>query len=321
MAGFVTSSRNGKIKYPPSFYNYSSKINLTKINKPIFQLWINNEITSLLGFEDEIVTNTVINLFGLCSTDDSALNTDSSNTNSQQMNETIDPKQAHVVLSGFFNEEVAFQFCIKLWDYMIDASQQPTGIPRQIIEAKKLQLQQEKHQHALATTSSQQLQHKAEKHPSSQKSEYQPRKRRNRWDNNDVPAADNYHIHEHQQRPNIANVVPPDDNNEKSHTIAFRDEYGRSRKQEERERSRDDRTSDVKENYIKHSTDRAPRRRYDGDVDVSSDYHRHRDDERHHSRHRRSHHESSSSDRQNRGRHDNDDYYNDRQQHQRKRQY
>jgi PWI domain len=323
MASYGSAGSNGKIKYPPSFYNYSSKLNLKRINKPILQLWITNEITSLLGFEDEIVTNTVINLFGLSTLDNVASNADDNNNiSSQQMNEMIDPKQAHVVLSGFFNDDVAFQFCIKLWDYMIDASQQATGIPRQIIEAKKLQLQQEKEQQALATTSASQPQHQLGKHTSSQNSEqHQPRKRRNRWDNNDMPAADNHHIREHHERPNMHHVVPPDelpshDSNTNNTTIASRDEYGRIRKLE-RERSRDDRYAAVKEKEIKHSSDH-PRRRFHDDVD-DVDYNCRRDDERHHSR-RSSHHDRSSLDQRKYDRHD-DDYYNDKHHHKRKRQY
>ena len=304
---------SGKIKYPSSFYNYSNKLDLIKINKPILQLWITNEITSLLGFDDEIVTNTVINLFGLSTNDDGTSNADNSTLSSQQLNETIDPKQAHVVLSGFFNEDVAFQFCIKLWDYMIDASQQSTGIPRQIIEAKKRQLQQEKQLQSLAsTTNASPLKQQPEKLLTSKSSQQQPKQRRNRWDNNDMAEAVNNHYVQDQQSPNIHNIVPSDtrssnDNyNRNNNTAAFRDEYGRSRNHE-RERPRDDTI---------YSPDR-PRRRYDDDVD-DIDYRSRRDEERHRSR-RRNHIDRSSSDRRDRDRHD-DDYYHDNQ-HKRKRHY
>ena len=303
---------SGKIKYPSSFYNYSNKLDLIKINKPILQLWITNEITSLLGFDDEIVTNTVINLFGLSTNDDGTSNADNSTLSSQQLNETIDPKQAHVVLSGFFNEDVAFQFCIKLWEYMIDASQKPTGIPRQIIEAKKRQLQQEKQLQSLASTNASPLKQQPEKRLTSKSSQQQPKQRRNRWDNNDMAEAVNNHYVQDQQSPNIHNIVPSDtrsyndNDNRNNNTAAFRDEYGRSRNHE-RERPRDDTI---------YSPDRH-RRRYDDDVD-DIDYRSRRDEERHRSR-RRNHIDRSSSDRRDRDRHD-DDYYHDNQ-HKRKRHY
>lgn len=321
MADCAIVRSNGKIKYPASFYNYSSKLNLAKINKPILQLWITNEITSLLGFEDEIVTNTAINLFGLSNTDDNASNTDDRNFSSQQLNEMIDPKQAHVVLSGFLNDEVAFQFCIKLWENMIDASQQPTGIPRQIIEAKKRQLEKERQQQqALAattkSTSQQPLLQQPKKHVSSHQNDHPPRKRRNRWDNNnDAPVVNNHLAHEHQQRPNLRNVIPPDD--DKDYTNTYRDEYGRRRKHE---RERDDYTSNVRDNDMRYSRDH-PRRRWDDDVDTV-EYRSHRDEDgSHHNNRRKSRYDDrSSSDRRHHDRHDHD-YYNDKEQPKRRRQY
>ncbi len=318
------SVSGGKIKYPASFYNYSAKLDLTKINKPILQLWITNEITSLLGFEDEIVTNTVINLFGLSTTDDGTSNADHNLMSSQQLNEMVDPKQAHVVLSGFFNEDAALQFCVTLWDYMIDASQQATGIPRQIIEAKKLQLQQEKEQQQQSTVNvSQQLQHRSDDHLSSKNNQNQPRQRRNRWDNNEVPAGDIRPNHEHQlQQPNERNIVPPEvfpSNDKPTRGIdrkPTRDEYGRNRKQE-RDHSKDNRDTVVKENDSKYSSDRRHRREYDDDDHNESRRDRYDDDRRH--RRRKDDHDRPSSDRRHRDRYD-DDYYHDKQQ-KRKRHY
>lgn len=318
------STSGGKIKYPASFYNYSAKLDLIKINKPILQLWITNEITSLLGFEDDIVTNTVINLFGLSTTDDGTSNADHSFMSSQQLNEMVDPKQAHVVLSGFFNEDAALQFCVTLWDYMIDASQQPTGIPRQIIEAKKRQLQQEKEQQQQSAANVSQPQPDSDDHLSSKNNQNQPRKRRNRWDNNEMPAGDIRPNHVHQlQQSNERNVVPPEifpSNDKPTWGIdrkPTRDEYGRNRKQE-REFSKDDRDATVQENRNKYSSDRRHRREYD-DVDDNNESRRdHCDDDRRHHR-RKDDHDRPSSDRRNRDRYD-DDYYHDHQQ-KRKRHY
>ena len=320
--GSATGS-GGKIKYPASFYNYSAKLDLIKINKPILQLWITNEITSLLGFEDEIVTNTVINLFGLSTTDDGTSGSDHNSMSNQQLNEMVDPKQAHVVLSGFFNEDVALQFCVTLWDYMIDASQQPTGIPRQIIEAKKRQLQQEKEQQQQSAVNVSKPQPESDDHRHSKNIQNQPRKRRNRWDNNEVPAGEIRPDHEHQQQQRSEhNIIPPEVFPSSESPIRVvdtrptRDEYGRNRKQE-RDYSKDDRDSVVKGSDSKYSSDRRHRRKYDDDDHNESrrDYY---DDDRRHRR-RMDDHDRPSSDRRHHDRYD-DDYYHDKQQ-KRKRHY
>ena len=64
--------------------NFGTSVNLEKVNKPVLTQWIEQKVTSILGFEDEIVSFTAINLF---------LPSD---------NESPDPRKAQLDLAGKF---------------------------------------------------------------------------------------------------------------------------------------------------------------------------------------------------------------------------
>ena len=49
-----------KTKFPR---NFGKTVILENVNKPVLTQWIEQKITSILGFEDEIVSSTAINLF------------------------------------------------------------------------------------------------------------------------------------------------------------------------------------------------------------------------------------------------------------------
>lgn len=68
-----------KTKFPR---NFGASVSLEKVNKPVLIQWIEQKITSILGFEDEIVSSTAINLF---------LPSDNSNP---------DPRKAQLDLAG-----------------------------------------------------------------------------------------------------------------------------------------------------------------------------------------------------------------------------
>lgn len=70
-----------KTKFPR---NFRTPVSLEKVNKPVLTQWIEQKVTSILGFEDEIVSSTAINLF---------LPSD---------NASPDPKKAQLDLAGKF---------------------------------------------------------------------------------------------------------------------------------------------------------------------------------------------------------------------------
>ena len=49
-----------KTKFPK---NFTSSVSIEKVNRPVLTQWIEQKITSILGFDDEIVSSTAINLF------------------------------------------------------------------------------------------------------------------------------------------------------------------------------------------------------------------------------------------------------------------
>lgn len=138
-----------KTKFPKSF---SQNVNLNKINIPVLSQWTDDKITSILGFEDEIVQSTAINLF--------FPNSDESNTSSSSSNKTkIDPKRAQLNLVGFLGVEEAASFSKELWEMMVDAQTSPHGIPRKLLDKKKEELEAEVNNATATAASSKQQKH------------------------------------------------------------------------------------------------------------------------------------------------------------------
>ena len=105
--------------------NFTKKIKLDKVNKAVLTQWIEQKVTSILGFDDEIVSSTAINLF---------LPSDGSNP---------DPRRAQLDLVGFLGEEESANFAKDLWTLLVEAQDSPSGIPRTLLEAKKKELSQQ----------------------------------------------------------------------------------------------------------------------------------------------------------------------------------
>lgn len=281
-------------KFPSIFYN-TTAIDPSKVNQAILNVWIDREITSLLGFEDEIVSNTATNLFGL---------TETPSNGEGSPGESFDPRNAHIVLSGFLGEAASLKFCTNLLELLLDASQQPMGIPRQLIEEKKRQLM------ASSATSTVTPVVPPACSDSSQ-GPHNHRKRPNRWDNNgensgarsdrlqvsgsagqrvDVSkdsSIDEYGRHRPVEPTNYA-VVEPEPS-------SVREERGHSRRR--RRRSNEDYPHDSSSRYRHddsseyhrrkddtHSDERRLRSQEDRDYRRSRHDHRHSRDEKYRSR-------------------------------------
>jgi len=63
--------------------------------------------------------------------------TPTTNNNSTAAYGTIDPRRAQLDLAGFLGEVETPKFASELWDMLLDAQNQPRGIPRALIEKKK----------------------------------------------------------------------------------------------------------------------------------------------------------------------------------------
>jgi len=108
-----------KTKFPKTF---QQNVNLNKVNVRVLSQWIEERISAILGFEDDIVQSTAINLF------------------LPENNEPVNPKRAQLDLVGFLGNEEAAKFVKELWEMMIDAQTSPHGIPRNLLEEKKKEL-------------------------------------------------------------------------------------------------------------------------------------------------------------------------------------
>lgn len=110
-------------KFPECF---STVVDLSKINKPVLAQWVENKITDILGFEDEIVQSTAVNMFLPSSAEETVLE--------------VDPKKAQIDMAGFLGDEQAAKFAKELWEMMVDAQNSPMGIPTKLLEEKKKEL-------------------------------------------------------------------------------------------------------------------------------------------------------------------------------------
>lgn len=114
-------------RFPKSF---TKTINLEKVNKPVLTQWIEQKVTSILGFDDEIVSSTAINLF------------------LPSEGQSPDPRRAQLDLVGFLGEEESASFAKELWNLMLEAESSSSGIPITLLEEKKKELSQKAAIHA-----------------------------------------------------------------------------------------------------------------------------------------------------------------------------
>ncbi|KAM0512251.1 hypothetical protein ACHAPE_009067 [Trichoderma viride] len=85
--------------------------------------WIANRISEILGNEDDVVIELC---FGLI-----------------EGPRHPDIKSLQIQLTGFLDKETA-PFCKELWKLLLSAQGNPQGVPKELLEAKKLELMQEK---------------------------------------------------------------------------------------------------------------------------------------------------------------------------------
>ncbi|PNS20157.1 hypothetical protein CAC42_5607 [Sphaceloma murrayae] len=107
-------------KFPPEF---SKKVSTSKINVPVIKNWAAGEISKLLGFEDDVVIGLLFDLL--------------------EGEEHPNVKVLQLQLAGFLGDDAA-SFCQQLWNLCLSAQESATGVPQQLLEAKKAELMQER---------------------------------------------------------------------------------------------------------------------------------------------------------------------------------
>ncbi|KAI4158395.1 MAG: hypothetical protein LQ342_007481 [Letrouitia transgressa] len=120
MASGVDAKIIKQTKFPPEF---NLKVDMQKVNIEVIKKWAAERISEILGTEDDVVTNLC---FGLL-----------------ESSRFPDIKAIQVQLTGFLGKE-ASKFCKELWMLCLSAQDNPSRVPTVLLEAKKLELKQEK---------------------------------------------------------------------------------------------------------------------------------------------------------------------------------
>eukprot|EP00048_Salpingoeca_helianthica_P003940 m.72128 g.72128 ORF g.72128 m.72128 type:complete len:387 (-) comp12976_c0_seq2:63-1223(-) len=96
----------------------SEKVDFSKVNMDSIKGWVNKRVTELAGFEDEMLVDYVFN----------------------QLEESdLDPRQMQINLTGFMHKN-AKVFMKELWEMLVSAQSNSSGIPTAILEAKKQEI-------------------------------------------------------------------------------------------------------------------------------------------------------------------------------------
>ncbi|GAB1213773.1 hypothetical protein ATERTT37_002926 [Aspergillus terreus] len=120
MASSVDAKLLKQTKFPPEF---SRKVDMTKVNIEVMKKWIAGKISEILGNEDDVVIELCFNLL--------------------EGTRFPDIKSLQIQLTGFLDKDTA-KFCKELWSLCLSAQENPQGVPKELLEAKKLELIQEK---------------------------------------------------------------------------------------------------------------------------------------------------------------------------------
>ncbi|KAL2212286.1 PWI domain-containing protein [Sarocladium strictum] len=120
MASGVDARLLKSTKFPPEF---SQKVDMKKVNLQVMKKWIASRISEILGNEDDVVIELCFNLI--------------------EGQRFPDIKSLQIQLTGFLDKDTG-PFCKELWKLLLSAQGSPQGVPKELLEAKKLELIQEK---------------------------------------------------------------------------------------------------------------------------------------------------------------------------------
>ncbi|KAL9635141.1 MAG: hypothetical protein Q9164_003655 [Protoblastenia rupestris] len=120
MASSVDTKLLKSTKFPMEF---NQKVDMKKVNIEVMKKWIGGKISEILGNEDDIVIELCFNLL--------------------EGSRFPDIKVLQIQLTGFLDKDAA-KFCKELWLLCLSAQNNPQGVPKELLEAKKLELIQEK---------------------------------------------------------------------------------------------------------------------------------------------------------------------------------
>lgn len=110
--------------------------------------WISGKVTEILGAEDDVVIELIFNLIEgprhVRANPNIPKSRDSQRTTlTPVIDSQPDIKSLQIQLTGFLDKDTA-PFCKDLWKLFLSAQDSPQGVPKELLEAKKLELIQEK---------------------------------------------------------------------------------------------------------------------------------------------------------------------------------
>lgn len=114
-----------KLEFPDCF---STKVNIHKVNLSVMENWIDTKVNTILGFEDDIIVQLIVNLLNPM---------DKKNKNEI----TLDPKEIQLQITPFLAKDTK-PFVEELWQLLISAQDNDTGIPTVLLEKKKKELRE-----------------------------------------------------------------------------------------------------------------------------------------------------------------------------------
>ncbi|EFW14363.1 SRm160/300 splicing coactivator [Coccidioides posadasii str. Silveira] len=120
MAANVDAKLLKQTKFPPEF---NTKVDMNKVNIEVMKKWIAVKISDILGNEDDVVIELCFNLI--------------------EGSRFPNIKHLQIQLTGFLDKDTP-KFCKDLWNLCLSAQSNPQGVPKELLEAKKLELIQEK---------------------------------------------------------------------------------------------------------------------------------------------------------------------------------
>ncbi|ESK88604.1 hypothetical protein Moror_3102 [Moniliophthora roreri MCA 2997] len=106
------------MKFPPEF---DKKVDMRKVNLNVIKPWITKKVVELVGFEDEVVVEYAMGLL------------------EDKSQPTPDPKKMQINLTGFLTKDTP-AFMSALWNLLLEAQNDVTGVPRTFVEEKKEEL-------------------------------------------------------------------------------------------------------------------------------------------------------------------------------------
>ncbi|XP_068755231.1 uncharacterized protein [Montipora capricornis] len=102
----------------------NKKVDMEKVNLDVIKPWITKKLIEILGFEDDVVMQYVLNML--------------------ESEKSPDPRSMQINITGFLQGKNAREFMKELWTLLVSAQENIGGIPSSLLEKKKEEIKQRK---------------------------------------------------------------------------------------------------------------------------------------------------------------------------------